>query len=107
MIAGLLTRRSFETPCTVELERNGSVLQAHVDLLGVEVEAGDTVQVHDAPSRIGFGEREVYERTATVTRGNVFDRFFTKVSAYLELTQLYEVGFDAESFFGPAVKTGR
>jgi hypothetical protein len=107
MIAALFARHRFETPCTVELERNGSVLQAHVDLLGVEVDAGDTVQVHDAPSRIGFGERQVFERMATVTRGNALDRLFTKVSAYLELTQLYEVGFDAESFFGPAVKTGR
>ncbi len=84
-----------QTPCTVDLLRTGAFLHAHVELDGVEVGPGDTVIVHDAPSEIGFGEHRVERRMATVMRANALDRFVTRITAYLELTELYEVGFSA------------
>jgi hypothetical protein len=93
-------RQSFQVPCTVELEQTAEFMKANVSLEGIEVEAGDTVLVHDAPTSVPFGEHRVFERVATVTRANALDRFLTKIGAYRELTELYEVGFDAEAFSG-------
>ena len=95
-------RKTFEVPCTVELEQTSEFVQANVSLHGVEVEVGDTVLVHDAPTSVAFGEHKFFERTATVTRANAFDKWLTKMSAYLELTELYETGFDADMFGGTA-----
>jgi hypothetical protein len=88
-------REVVQTACTVDLLRTGEFLHAHVELDGVEVGPGDTVVVHDAPSEIAFGEHRVERRMATVTRANALDRILTKFTAYLELTELYEVGFSA------------
>jgi hypothetical protein len=101
MIAFLFRpRESFTVPCTVELEHTPEFMQANVDLKGIEVNVGDTVQVHDAPTGVAFGDHQFFERTATVTRANALDKFLTKISAYLELTGLYETGFDADFFGG-------
>ncbi len=94
------TGRSIEVPCTVEIEQTSEFLGAHVSLEGIEVEVGDTVQVHDAPGLVPFGERQIFHRTATVTRASWLDQWLTKLSAYKELTELYEVGFDADMFVG-------
>jgi hypothetical protein len=96
--AWLRPRQSITVPCTVELEQTPEFLQAHVHLDGIEVDAADEVVVHDAPTSVPFGEKQVFQRTATVTRASALDRFLTKLLAYRELTELYEVGFDAESF---------
>jgi hypothetical protein len=95
-------RETFVVPCTVELEQTAEFMQANVSLQGIEVEVGDTVLVHDAPTGVAFGEHQFFERTATVTRANALDRFLTKLGAYLELTELYETGFDANMFGGTA-----
>jgi hypothetical protein len=88
-------RRSFDVPCTVDLEQTPEFLHAHVELDGVDVGPGDTVLVHDAPTSVPFGERRIERRMATVTRASALDRVLTRISAYLELTELYEVGFSA------------
>ncbi len=93
-------RQTFEVPCTVELEQTPEFMQANVSLEGIEVEVGDTVLVHDAPTFIAFGDHQFFQRTATVTRANALDRFLTRIGAYLELTELYETGFDATMFGG-------
>jgi hypothetical protein len=100
-------RQSITVPCTVELEQTPEFLQAHVHLEGIEVDVADEVQVHDAPTRIAFGEHQTFQRMATVTRASALDRFFTKLLAYRELTELYEVGFDAESFPFASASRGR
>ena len=94
------TGKSIKVPCTVEIEQTSEFLGAHVSLEGIEVEVGDTVLVHDAPPLVNFGEHQIFHRTATVTRASRFEQWRTKMSAYLELTELYEVGFDAEMFVG-------
>jgi len=86
-------RRSIEVPCTVEIEHTADSLHAHVDLDGIDIEPGDEVIVHSAPVDVPFGQRIVVRRTATVVRANAVERAWTKLLAYLELTELYEVGF--------------
>jgi len=88
------TRRSFDVPCTVEIEQTPETLHAHVMLDGdIDIRPGDEVLVHDAPTQVAFGERLVVRRTATVVRGSALDRLRAKVEGYLELTELYEVSF--------------
>jgi hypothetical protein len=86
-------RTAIEVPCSVEIEQTRDTLEAHVVLEGIEVEHGDEVLVHDAPSHIAFGERSVTASRATVIRASAFERFVTRLKGYLQLTELYEVGF--------------
>jgi hypothetical protein len=87
-------RRTFEVPCTVEIEQTSETLHAHVVLDGdVRIQPGDEVMVHNAPTRVEFGERLVVRRTATVVRGSALDRLRARIEGYLELTELYEVSF--------------
>jgi hypothetical protein len=100
-------RQSITVPCTVELEQTHEFLQAHVTLEGIEVDVADEVQVHDAPTSIAFGDRQVFQRQATVTRASALDKLITRLLAYRELTDLYETGFDAEAFTFAAANTSR
>jgi len=99
---GLLfgARETIEVPCTVELQHTAEFMQANVSLEGVTAEVGDSVLVHDAPTSVPFGEHQFFERRATLTRANALDRLLARAGAYLELTDLYEVGFDREAFGG-------
>ena len=88
------SRKTFDVPCTVEIEQTSETLHAHVELDGdIDVGPGDEVRVHDAPTDVPFGERLVVRRTATVVRGGPLDRLRARIEGYLELTELYEVGF--------------
>jgi hypothetical protein len=51
--------------------------------------------VHGAPISIPFGTRQVFERRATVTRASPLARGLTKIAAYFDLAELYEVSFNA------------
>jgi hypothetical protein len=94
MIPSWITgRRVFEVPCTVELEQTPASLHAHVDLDGIEVGPGDSVRVHSAPTRVGFGQRLVCQRRATVVRAGWLGRLWVRAIAPFELTELYEVSF--------------
>jgi hypothetical protein len=87
-------RKSFEVPCTVEIEQTSETLHAHVVLDGdVRIEPGDEVMVHNAPTQVEFGSRLVVRRTATVVRGGWLGRLRATIEGYLELTELYEVSF--------------
>ena len=86
--------RSFDVPCTVEIEQTSETLHAHVVLDGdIQIRPGDEVMVHNAPTHVEFGERLVVRRTATVTRAGPLDRLRARIEGYLELTELYEVSF--------------
>ena len=86
-------RRTLEVPCTIEIEHTPRSLHAHVDLEGVDVGPGDTVLVHDAPTDVGFGETVVRRSHATVVLAGALERAWTRLTAFLELTELYEVSF--------------
>lgn len=86
--------KSFDVPCTVEIEQTSETLHAHVVLDGdIDIRPGDQVRVHDAPAGVEFGQRLVVRRTATIVRGGPLDRLRARIEGYLELTDLYEVSF--------------
>ena len=86
--------KTFDVSCTVEIEQTSETLHAHVVLDGdIEIQPGDEVRVHDAPTHVEFGERLVVRRTATVVRAGPVDRLRARIEGYLELTELYEVSF--------------
>jgi hypothetical protein len=88
--------RSFETPCTITVEQSSEAFHAHVELVGdIAIEPGDKVRVHGAPISIPFGSRQVFARSATVTRAGPVMRALTRLAAYLDLSELYEVSFNA------------
>lgn len=90
------TAREFEIPCTITVEQSSEHFHAHVDLPdGIVMEPGDKVRVHGAPISIPFGSREVFHRTATVTRAGPMKRLAVKLAAYFDLAELYEVSFNA------------
>jgi hypothetical protein len=96
MARAFLTAESFETPCTITVEQSSEHFHAHVELDGdIAMEPGDKVRVHGAPIQIPFGSRQVFERRATVTRASPLMRGLTKVAAYFDLAELYEVSFNA------------
>ncbi len=89
-----LRRTSFETACRVEVEHSDQYLCAHVELAGnIAVGPGDRVRVHGAPISVGFGERRVVERMATVERAGAIERLWTKLAGHFEMTELYDVSF--------------
>ena len=85
--------RSVDIACTVDVAHTAETLYAHVTLDGIDVGPGDSVQVHDAPTVVGYGERLVCDRQATVTRASWLGRLWTRASSRFELTLLYEVSF--------------
>jgi hypothetical protein len=88
-----LWNRTLEVSCTIDVEQTFDSLHAYVDLDGVEVAPGDRVLVHGAPTDIAYGERRICRGTATITRASALGRMAARIEGYLELTDLYEVGF--------------
>ena len=96
MALAFLSATSFETPCTVTVEQSSEHFHAHVELAeDIAIEPGDKVRVHGAPIQIPFGTRQVFERRATVTRASPLMRALTRLAAYFDLSELYEVSFNA------------
>lgn len=83
--------------CTVDIENTSEFLHAHVVLDGYEPGPGDEVIVHDAPSGVPFGERGTFRCRATVIPASGLGYLLSVAAGYLELTELYEVGFDGGS----------
>ena len=94
MIGGL-GRRAVQVPCTVDVEHSFDSLHAYVDLEGIEVGPGDEVLVHSAPTDVPYGERVVVRSSATVLRAGPLERLWARLKGRLEITELYEVGFDS------------
>ncbi len=78
----------------VEIEQTPESLHAFAIPEGIDIRPGDSVLVHGAPSRIGYGERLSLQCSATVTRATAFGRFWAQLTGLLEFTALYEVGFE-------------
>ncbi len=88
--------RQFDTHCTITVEQSSEHFHAHVELPDeIEMEPGDKVLVHGDPISIPFGSREVFQRTATVTRAGPLKRLAIKCAAYFDFAELYEVSFNA------------
>ncbi len=87
-------RRRREVACTIALESTPTQFHAHVHLEGVEVNEGDEVLVHGAPSRIALGEVRTVDARATVQQASWPRRVLTRVLGTSGITELYEVGFE-------------
>lgn len=93
--AWLAWRRVRTVPVTLDLERSHDTFYAHVNLPdGVEVNEGDEVRVHKAPSTLKFGEKYSMESTATISHASWPRRVLQRVLGTGEITALYEVGFE-------------
>ena len=86
--------RTYEIACRIAVEQSADAFHAHVELAGdVAIGPGDRVRVHGAPVIVAFGESAVIDRVATVHVAGPLRRAWTKVAAYFDLTELYEVSF--------------
>lgn len=95
----MLRKAAFDTNCHIEIEQSEEYFHAHVELDGdYAIRPGDQVLVHGDPIQIRFGERAEYERLATVTPASAFERLWTRIAAYLDLKELYEVSFSTRRF---------
>ncbi|GGC34718.1 hypothetical protein GCM10011371_22600 [Novosphingobium marinum] len=93
-----MARRSFDTPCRIAIEQSEAHFHAHVELAGdIEIGPGDRVRVHGEPVQVRFGETIEFQRTATVTRAGPLRRGWTRLAAYFDLSELYEVSFNPGS----------
>jgi hypothetical protein len=89
-----LRRRTFESTCTVEIERSAETLEAHVVIDGdYDPRPGDEVLVRDPPIDPPFGERITVRRIATITRAGLLERIWTRLAGNFELSELYDVSF--------------
>jgi hypothetical protein len=93
MMTRLTRRDSIDVQCTVDLAHLPETLHAHVELSGIDIEPGDTVLVHEAPSHIGYGEHRVFNRRATVWRAGRLYRWWVRLTSGLQFSALWEVGF--------------
>lgn len=90
-----MNARTFNLPCRISVEQSEDHFHAHVELAqDVAIQPGDRVLVHGEPIHIAFGETAVFDRMATVTRAGPLMRAWTKIAAYLDFKELYEVSFN-------------
>jgi hypothetical protein len=95
-LKALVGRERFEVGCTVEVEHSFDSLHAHVELDGdPPLTPGDRVVVHGEPVDVGFGERLVERRTATVIRAHPVERAWTRLTGGFELMELCEFSFSS------------
>jgi hypothetical protein len=90
-----LSRRKIEVPCTIEISHTWESLHAHVELEGIEVEAGDEVHVQGGEIVVPFGESRVLHRMATVTRATAPERLWVKLTGDFEFMELLEFSFSS------------
>jgi hypothetical protein len=90
--------RQFDIPCTITIEQSPEHFHAHVELEGdIPLYPGDEVRVHGAPMTVDFGQSLQFTRMATVKRATALTRAWTRLAAYFDLTELYEVSFNPGS----------
>jgi hypothetical protein len=83
----------IEIVCDVDIAQTPESFHAYAVPDGIAIRPGDRVIMHDVPV-VGFGETARCRCRATVLRANVVRRAWTRLRGLLELTGLYEVGFD-------------
>ena len=89
-----MSGRSFDVLCTVKVSHTFENLSAHVELAGdLPLFPGDRVLVHGAAISPPFGEVQVEQRRATVTRAGWVTRAWTRLTGELDCLSLLDVGF--------------
>lgn len=92
----LLCAARFDTPCRIAVQHDADALHAHLELPdGLEMGPGDRIKVHGAPVVVPFGQSLTIERTATVEVAGPLRRAWTRLIAYFDMAELYEVSFSS------------
>ena len=93
----IFTRQKEQVPCTVEVSHRFDSLHAHVRFNnGAVVQPGDEVLVHGAPVMAAYGEVVVENRVATITRANMLERWWTRMTGDFGFMELCEFSFSEE-----------
>jgi hypothetical protein len=92
----LLSEGTVTIRADIDIEKTAESFHAYAIPDGIDIRPGDIVIVHGVPTDIGFGERLITQCSATVYRAGPLLRLWTAFTAMFELTELYEVGFDAK-----------
>ena len=87
--------RAIDIRCLVDIEVTPDSFHAFSPP-DLDMRPGDVMVIHDAPVSVGFGDRLTRECRATIRRAGWLRRQWTKASGLFALTQLYDVGFEAE-----------
>ena len=90
----LFGRRIVQARAEIDLENRPDSFHAYAVPTGVEIRAGDVVQIHGVPSEIAFGDHVMMECPATISRAGSLLRTWTALTSMFSLTELYEVGFE-------------
>jgi hypothetical protein len=93
---GLFTssRRVIDVDCTIDLECTIDSFHAYVELDDEPpINPGDKVLVHGPEIHVPYGEKRVERRRATVIRANRLEQAWTRLTAALEFTELYDLSF--------------
>ncbi len=77
----------------IEIEKTPDSFHAFAVPNDIEIREGDAVLMHGVPTEIAFGAVVVMQCRATVHRAGMVLRAWTRLIGMLELTELYEVGF--------------
>jgi hypothetical protein len=93
MMFGAFRQKPVEIVCDVDIEKTFDSFHAYAVPEGIEINPGDIVQMHDIPYEIRFGDHIVTQCRATVYRAGWVTQAWTQLCGMLELTELYEVGF--------------
>lgn len=95
-------RKVVRVPCTVDIAQMTEQLHAHVVLEGVDIQPGDAVLVHEAPTYFTSGERRIVDSHATIVRAGWLTRVWTRLWGHFDLFTLCEVGFSSGRIDHPA-----
>ena len=98
MITKLLgINQTEDVDCTVEIVNTFESLEAHVRFNnGTTVKPGDEVLVHGKPIEVPYGEKQTFERRATIKRAGPVERMWTRATGDFEFMELCEFSFSEE-----------
>jgi hypothetical protein len=106
----ILGRETLQALVDVEIEKTQESFHVFAIPHDFEVREGDAVLLHGVPTEFDMGTMMTLQCAATVSRANMLQRAWTRISALFELTELYEVGFqpkdDIEAGFVPHRRQG-
>jgi hypothetical protein len=85
--------RQIDLLCSIDIEQTQESFHAHAIPENIDINPGDIVTIHDAPTDIAFGEHYIGERRGTLIRANALQRLWTQFTSIFEIGELYEVGF--------------
>lgn len=97
MIKKIIGGETVDVDCTVEIINTFESLEAHVRFNdGTTVAPGDEVLVHGKPIEVPYGEKQIFDRRATITRAGIIERLWTRATGDFEFMELCEFSFSEE-----------